>query len=44
VQVIAGEPSINQLDAADFDNAVARSGVEAGGFGIEYELAHRDKN
>jgi hypothetical protein len=44
VQVVAGKPSIHKLDAANFDNAVARAGVEAGCFGIEYELAHRNKN
>jgi len=40
VQVVAGEPPVQQLDAADFDDAVARAGVQAGGFGIENDLAH----
>jgi hypothetical protein len=44
VQVITGQSSIHKFDAADFNNTVARAGVEAGGFCIEYELAHRDKN
>ncbi len=40
VQVVAGEPAIHKLDAADFNDPVARAGIQAGGFGIEYELAH----
>ncbi|CAM2158074.1 hypothetical protein PT2222_40072 [Paraburkholderia tropica] len=40
VQVVAREPAVHELDAADFDDAVARAGVQAGGFGIENDLAH----
>ncbi len=48
VQVVAREPAVHQLDAADFDNAVAGARIQAGGFGIEDELTHvglaRSKN
>src|SRR5262245_36935920 len=32
--------AVDQLDAADLDNAVATERIEAGGFGIENDLAH----
>ena len=48
VQVVAREPAVHQLDAADFNNAVAGARIQAGGFGIEDELTHvglaRSKN
>ena len=33
-------PAFQQFDAADFDDAVAAVGVQAGGFGIEHDLSH----
>jgi hypothetical protein len=36
----AGREAIDQLDAAELDDAVL-AGVEAGGFGVEDDLAHR---
>ncbi len=36
-----GGDEIDHLDAADLDHAVARLGVEPGGFGIEHDLAHQ---
>lgn len=35
VVVVAGQRAVDQLDAADLDDAVAGSWVQAGGFGIE---------
>ena len=35
-----GLPPIHQLDAADFDDAMALFGLESGGFGVEDDLAH----
>jgi hypothetical protein len=32
--------AIDQLDAADFDDAMVQFELEAGGFGIENDLAH----
>lgn len=43
VQVVACKTSIHQLDAADFDDPVARSRIQAGGFGVQYQLAHRGR-
>ena len=40
VQRPTGEPAVHQLDAADLDDAVARFGAEAGGLGVEEDLAH----
>ena len=37
----AGRKAVDQLDAADLDQPVALDGVEAGGFGVEHDLAHR---
>src|SRR5690606_5428442 len=42
VQVVAGDGAVDDLDAADFDDAVALRGVQSGGFGIEDDLAHGD--
>jgi hypothetical protein len=39
VQVVAGELAGEQLHAAELDDAVAVLGGEAGGFGIENDLA-----
>ena len=36
----AGWDMMDQLDAGDFNETMAFSGVEARGFGIEYDLAH----
>ena len=41
VHVAAGEPPVDHLDAADLDDAVARLGRQAGGFGVEEDLSHR---
>ncbi len=40
VQMAAGQPAVFHLDAGDFDDAVTRARVEAGGFGIEDDLSH----
>jgi hypothetical protein len=40
VKIVAGQRAVEQLDAADFDDAVSGSWVQAGGFGIEDNLAH----
>lgn len=32
--------SIDQLDAANFDDAVSLGGIEASGLGIEHDFAH----
>ena len=39
--VVAGELASHELDAADFDDTVARFCRKAGGFGVQYDLAHR---
>ena len=36
----AGRNPVEQLDAADFDQAVTLVGIEAGGFGVENDFAH----
>src|SRR3954470_14581913 len=38
---LAGRHAIEDLDAADLDQPVAPQRVEAGGFGIENDFAHR---
>ena len=38
---VAGGQMPVQLDTADFHNAVAGQRVEAGGFRIQYDFAHR---
>ena len=40
VKDAAGREAVDQLDAAELDDAVL-AGIEAGGFGIEDDLAHR---
>jgi hypothetical protein len=40
VEVIPRQHAVDDFDAADFDDAVASSWIEAGGFGIEDDLAH----
>ena len=37
--VVSGQTAIDQFDAADFDDAVALAGFQAGGFSIEDDLA-----
>src|SRR6185312_2749963 len=36
----AGRTAVDQLDAADLDDAVIQLGLEAGGLGIQHDLAH----
>ena len=36
----AGRNPVEQLDAADLDQAVTLDGIEAGGFGVEDDFAH----
>ena len=36
----ARAPAIDDLDAADLDDAVPQLGLEAGGFGVEDDLTH----
>ena len=38
---LAGGKAVHQLDAADLDDPVALQRIEAGGFGIEDDLAHQ---
>ncbi len=35
----AGRPAVHHFDAADFDDPVTQLGLEAGGFGVEDDLA-----
>ena len=39
MQILLGEMAVDHFQAGEFDNAVAAAGVEAGGFGIENNLA-----
>jgi hypothetical protein len=39
VKMPARETPVHQLHTTNFQNAVARMGVEAGGFGVENDLA-----
>jgi hypothetical protein len=34
------QSTVNQLNAANLNHAVARRWIKASGFGIEYDLAH----
>jgi hypothetical protein len=36
-----GAPALHQFDATDLDHAVTALDFEAGGFGVEDDLAHR---
>jgi hypothetical protein len=40
VEVVAGQPALDDLDAADFDNAMALGGLQARGLRVQYDLAH----
>ncbi len=40
VKMVAGQPPVDDFDRRDFDHAVAELGIEAGGFGVEDDLAH----
>ncbi len=40
VEGLSGREAVEQLDAADLDQPMALIGVEAGGLGIEDDLAH----
>src|SRR5690348_5273051 len=40
VKGLTGRHAVDQLDTADFDQAVAAQGIEAGGFGVEDDFAH----
>ena len=40
VERLAGREAVDQLDAADLDQPMPGNGIEAGGFGIEHDLAH----
>jgi hypothetical protein len=35
VEVVAGQLAVEDFNAADFDDAVARAWIQAGGFGVE---------
>jgi len=43
VEVILGGAAVEDLDAAELDDAVAEPGVQAGGFGVEHDAAHQAK-
>ena len=40
VEHTAGRHVVHQLDAGDLDDAMAVVGIEAGGLGVEHDLAH----
>jgi hypothetical protein len=40
VQASPGRLAADEFDAADLDDAVAVPGIQAGGLGVEYDLAH----
>ena len=40
VKVTMGEPTIDHFYARNFNDAVALTWIEAGGFGIKNDLAH----
>ena len=40
VELLAGEPAVQQFDAADFDETVTAVRIEAGRFGIENDFTH----
>src|SRR5262249_50626357 len=40
VEVVFRDAAVEDLDAADLDDAVAESGVQAGGFRIEHDATH----
>ena len=37
---LAGWKAVDQLDTADLDHPIALQRIEAGGFGVEHDLAH----
>jgi hypothetical protein len=37
---LAGREPVEEFDAADFDDPIALDGIEAGGLGVEHDLAH----
>ena len=37
---LSARDAVEELDAADLDQTMTLIGVEAGGFGIEHDLAH----
>ena len=41
MQVAAGQFAVQQFHAADFHNPVPGLGVQAGGFGVQDDLAHQ---
>ena len=40
VILATGETTIDEFDTPDFDDAMALGGGQAGGFGVEHDLAH----
>ena len=40
VIVLPGKLAVHQFDATDLDDAVALGGLQAGGFGVQYDLSH----
>ena len=42
VIMILGNTPIDDFNTADFDNAMPLGGLQAGGFGVEYDLTHGD--
>jgi hypothetical protein len=40
VQIVASEAPVHQLDATQFEDAVAGPGIQAGCFSIEDKLTH----
>ena len=40
MKMVAGKPPVDNLDRCDFNHAVTEFGIKAGGFSVEYDLAH----
>ena len=41
VEALAGGKAVDEFDAADLDQPMTLGGIEAGGLGVEYDLAHQ---
>jgi hypothetical protein len=40
VEVIAGKPAVDELDAGDLDDAMTQFRFQPGGFSVQYDLSH----
>ena len=41
MEVVAGDASVEDFDAADLNDAVTEAGVQTGGFGVQDDSSHR---